>query len=85
MTLSDEDRATLRSRYVRWGVDTVRRDLRRPLQHEFVREDVNKFARKWIEKTDRKKFKRERRKIRLVKLLMVVAVIEFGVAFGMIL
>jgi hypothetical protein len=83
MTLSDDDRAALRSRYVSWGVDTVRQDLRRPLRHAFVSKDVNEFAREWVDETDEKEVKREVRKDRLVRILMVVAAIEFGIGIGM--
>ena len=83
MTLSDDDRAALRSRYVSWGVDTVRQDLRRPLRHAFVSKDVNKFAREWVAETDQKEIKREVRKDRLMKILMVVAAIEFSIGIWM--
>mgnify|MGYP001337990529 CR=1 FL=1 len=83
MTLSDDDRASLRSRYVSWGVDTVRQDLRRPLRQAFVSKDVNEFAREWVEETDQKEIRRDKRNDRLVKILMVVAAIEFGIAVGM--
>lgn len=83
MTLSDDDRAALRSRYVSWGVDTVRQDLRRPLRQAFVSKDVNDFAREWVEETDEKEIKRDARNDRLVKILMVIAAMEFGVAIGM--
>lgn len=83
MTLSDDDRAALRSRYVSWGVDTVRQDFRRPLRHAFVSKDVNEFAREWVDETDEKEVKREVRKDRLVRILMVVAAIEFGIGIGM--
>lgn len=83
MTLSDDDRAALRSRYVSWGVDTVRQDLRRPLRAAFVSKEVNEFAREWVHETDEKEIRREARKDRLVKILMVVAAIEFGIAVGM--
>jgi hypothetical protein len=83
MTLSDNDRAALRSRYVSWGVDTVRQDLRRPLRHAFVSKDVNDFAREWVEETDEKEIKHEARNDRLMKILMIVAAIEFGIGVGM--
>lgn len=82
MTLSDDDRAALRSRYVSWGVDTVRKDLRRPLRHAFVSKDVNEFAREWVDETDEKEVKREVRKDWLVKILMIVAAIEFVIGIG---
>ena len=83
MTLSDDDRAELRSRYVSWGVDIVRQDLRRPLRQAFVSKEVNEFAREWVEEADEKEIRREARKDQLVKILMVVAAIEFGIAVGM--
>lgn len=82
MTLSDDDRAALRSRYASWGVDTVRRDLRRPLRQAFVAKEINEFAREWVEKTDEKEIRRLARNDRLVKILMVVAAIQFGIAIG---
>ncbi len=83
MTLSDDDRADLRSHYVSWGVETVRQDLRRPLRQAFVSKEVNEFAREWVAETDQKEIRRDARNDRLVKFLMVVAAIEFGVAIGM--
>jgi len=85
MALSDNDRAALRSRYVSWGVDTVRQDLRRPLRHAFVSKDVNDFAREWVEEADEKEIKHEARNDRLVKILMIVAAIEFGIGVGMLI
>ena len=83
MALSDDDRAALRSRYVSSGVDTVRQDLRRPLRQAFVNKDVNEFAREWVDETDEKEVKRNARNDRSIRILMIVAAIEFGIGVGM--
>ncbi len=83
MSLSDNDRAALRSRYVSWGVDTVRQDLKQPLRQAFVSKEVNEFAREWVDETDEQEIKRDSRNNRLVKILVIVAAIEFGIGVGM--
>lgn len=83
MALTDDEIMTLRSRYKDWGVDTVRSDLRRPSRNVFMSPDRDKFAHDWVDESDAKVTRREKRKERLVKILMVAAAIEFGVVMGL--
>ncbi len=83
MTLSEDDKASLRSQYESWGVEAVRRDLRRPLRRAFVSKDINDFAREWVAENDAREVRREVRNDRLIKFLMIAAAVEFGVAIGL--
>lgn len=83
MTLSEDDKDSLRSQYESWGVEAVRRDLRRPLRRAFVSKDINDFAREWVAENDAREVRRDVRNDRLIKVLMVAAAIEFGVAIGL--
>ncbi len=84
MALTNDDKTTMRTRYETWGVDKVREDLRQPARHVFVSQERNDFARDWVDDEVEKQGRREVRKDRLVKVLMVAAAIEFGVAIGLV-
>ena len=83
MELTAADKRTLRERYQSWGLDTVREDLRRPFRHVFVSQARNEFAKNWVGETEVSEQKQQVRKDRLVKILMLAAIIEVGVVFGM--
>ena len=83
MELTAADKKTLRERYQSWGVDTVREDLKRPFRHVFVSQARNEFAKDWVGEAEVLEEKQNVRKERLVKILMLAAIIEVGVVFGM--
>jgi hypothetical protein len=83
MELTAADKKTLRERYQSWGLDTVREDLRRPFRHVFVSQARNEFAKNWVGEAEVQEQKQQARKDRLVKILMLAAIVEVGVVFGM--
>ena len=80
MALNEGRKKTLRQRYGLWGVDAVRGDLRRPGRDVFVCADTNEFANDWADEADLRK---QGRKDKMIKGLMVAAAVEFGVAVGL--
>ena len=82
MELTAADKRTLRERYQGWGLDTVRNDLKRPFRHVFVSRERNEFAKNWVGETEILEQKRHARKERMVRILMLAAVIELGVVVG---
>ncbi len=83
MELTAADKRTLRERYQGWGLDTVRDDLKRPFRHVFVSRERNEFAKAWVGETEVKERKQNARKERLVRILMLAAIIEVGVVVGL--
>ncbi len=83
MELTADDKRTLRERYQGWGLDTVRDDLKRPFRHVFVSRERNEFAKTWVGETEIKEQKQVARKQRLVRLLMLAAIVELGVVLGL--
>ena len=83
MELTAADKRTLRERYQGWGLDTVRNDLKRPFRHVFVSHERNEFAKNWVGETEVLEQKQHVRKERLVRILMLAAIIEVGVVVGL--
>ena len=83
MELTAADKSTLSKRYRGWGLDTVRDDLKRPFRHIFVSRERNEFAKHWVGETEIKEQKSQARKIRVVRFLMIAAIIEVGVVLGL--
>jgi hypothetical protein len=83
MELTAADKITLRERYQDWGLDTVRDDLKRPFRHVFVSRERNEFAKTWVGETEVKEEKQQTRRRRMVRILMIAAIIEVGVAVGL--
>ncbi len=83
MELTAADKRTLRERYQGWGLDTVRDDLKRPFRHVFVSRERNEFAKAWVGETEVMEQKQNVRKERLVRILMLAAIIEVGVVVGL--
>ena len=79
MTLSRDEKDLLRQRYETWGLDTVRSELRNPQRADFTSADVDEFAHSWIAE---KEMAKSGRSDKLVKFMMVVAGIEFGIMVG---
>lgn len=80
-----DDMEALRQRLKAIGPEAVRRALDDPdrqivLTQLVLTEDMEKFARKWLDDAVR-----ERRRDRLIKFMMVVAALEFGISVGNIL
>ena len=83
MELTDADKKTLRERYQGWGLDTVRDDLKRPFRHVFVSRQRNEFAKTWVGETEVKERKQDRRRRRMVRMLLAASIIGIGVAVGL--
>ena len=83
MELTAADKITLRERYQDWGLDTVRDDLKRPFRHVFVSRERNEFAKTWVGEAEVKEEKQQIRRRRMVRILMIAAIIEVGVAVGL--
>ncbi len=83
MELTAADKRTLSERYRGWGLDTVREDLKRPFRHVFVSRERNEFAKAWVGETEIKERKSHVRRERMVRFLMLAAIIEVGVVVGM--
>lgn len=79
MALTREEKDTLRQRYESWGLDMVQRELASPERALFANPDVDDFAHSWIAEQE---MDRAGRNDRLVKFMMVVAGIEFGIMVG---
>lgn len=79
MPLSHEEKVALRERYDMWGVDAVKRELRNPNRGYFTDPEVDEFAYAWIAE---QQMKMSSRSDGLVKVMMVVAGIEFGILVG---
>ncbi len=83
MELTAADKRTLQERYQGWGLDTVRNDLKRPFRHIFVSRERNEFAKNWVGEAEVKEQKQHARRERLVRILMLAAIIEVGVVVGL--
>lgn len=79
MPLTHEEKKTLQRRYEMWGAEAVRRELRNPQRATFTSPEVDEFAYSWLAEQE---MKASGRSDRLVKLMMIVAGIEFGVLVG---
>ncbi len=83
MELTEADKKTLRERYQGWGLDTVREDLKRPFRYVFVSRERNEFAKNWVGETEVQERKSHARQRRMVRFLMIAAIIEVGVTVGL--
>ena len=83
MELTDADKRTLRERYQGWGLDTVREDLKRPFRHVFVSRQRNEFAKTWVGETEVRERQQVLRRRRMVRVLMIAAIIAVGIAVGL--
>ncbi len=83
MELTDADKRTLRERYQGWGLDTVREDLKRPFRHVFVSRQRNEFAKTWVGETEVRERQQVLRRRRMVRILMIAAIIAVGIAVGL--
>jgi hypothetical protein len=83
MELTAADKRTLRERYQGWGLDTVRNDLKRPFRHVFVSRERNEFAKNWVGEIEILEQKQHVRKERMVRILILAAIIEVGVVVGL--
>lgn len=83
MELTAADKRTLRERYEGWGLDAVRADLKRPWRYVFVSRERNEFAKAWVGETEVKEQKQQDRRKRMVRVLMMCAIVELGVAVGL--
>ena len=79
MALTREEKETLRQRYEMWGLEAVKRELRNPQRAIFTSPEVDEFAYSWIAEQE---MKQSGRSDRLVKFMMIVAGIEFGIMVG---
>lgn len=79
MALTREEKDTLRHRYEMWGIDAVKRELRNPQRAMFASPEVDEFAYAWIAEQE---MKISGHGDKLVKLMMIVAGIEFGIMVG---
>ena len=83
MELTAADKKSLLERYQGWGLDTVREDLKRPFRHVFVSRERNEFAKNWVGEAEVKERKKQARRERMVRCLMLAAIIEIGIVFGL--
>lgn len=78
MELSAERKKSLKDHYVSWGLEEVRRELRRPDRGEFVDPDVTSFAQAWVEATE----VAARRKTIYSKILAAVGMVLVGLGIA---
>jgi hypothetical protein len=79
MPLTREEKAALRDRYEMWGVDAVKKELHNPQRAYFTDPEVDEFAYAWIAEQE---LAHSQHSDGLIKVLMIVAGIEFGVLVG---
>lgn len=79
MPLTREEKSALRERYDMWGIDAVKRELRNPSRAYFTDPEVDEFAYAWVAEQE---MKGSSRGDGLIKVMMIVAGIEFGILVG---
>ena len=79
MALTREEKDTLRQRYESWGLEMVQLELAKPERALFADPEVDAFAHSWIAEQE---MDLAGRNDRLVKFMMIVAGIEFGIMVG---
>lgn len=80
MALEVDEKKALREHYRSWGLDVVRQELQRPGRAIFANPEVTEFAHDWVEEEEARK---QRQKDRLVKVLMIAAVVECAVILNL--
>ena len=81
MGLSAQQKELLEARYEVWGLDRVRDELERDDRELIAHPDVTAFARAWVEAKEAK----HRRARRSVGVLVIVGIVQLGVALGFFL
>lgn len=80
MSLSRDQKASLRARYEEWGLDTVKAALSMPGRDRYVDPEVTRVAHDWVsDKID----SLSRRESRLAHLLLLAAAIECGLVIAL--
>jgi hypothetical protein len=82
MELSKQEKQSLREHYELEGVEAVRANLASPEWRMMVDPSVQRFAREWVNDTEGRE-SRLGGSDRLVKFMMVCAVLELGFVVGM--
>lgn len=77
MVLSAERKIALEDHYEVWGLEEVRKELRRPDRGEFTDPEVTEFARAWVEA---KEARARRKKTYSVVFLAIAGVLVLGLA-----
>jgi hypothetical protein len=80
MGLSAQQRELLEARYEAWGYDRVREELERADRTLIAHPDVTAFAHAWIEAKE----ERQRRTRRSIVALVIVGIVQLGVAIALI-
>ena len=80
MGLSAQQRELLEARYEAWGFDRVREELERADRTLIAHPDVTAFAHAWIEAKE----ERQRRTRRSIVILVIVGMVQLGVAIGLV-
>ena len=81
MGLSVQQKELLEARYEAWGLDRVRVELERDDRDLIAHPDVTAFAQAWIETKET----RQRRAGRSIVALVIVGIVQLGVALALIL
>lgn len=81
MGLSAERMAALEDHYEVWGLDEVRKELKRPDRDQFVDPDVTAFARAWVEAKEARILSHDRR-VRMA--LIAVGLVLLGLSIAVI-
>ena len=81
LVLSAERKIWLEARYEVWGLDRVREELERAERDLIAHPDVTGFAQAWIETKETS----QRRARRSIVVLVIVGIVQLGVAPALIL
>ncbi len=79
MNLTAEQKELLEARYEAWGFDRVREELERDDRDMIAHPDVTAFARAWIESKEAS----QRRANRSIVIVLIVGIIQLGVALAL--
>lgn len=80
--LSEREKATLRSRYTGWGLDTVKDDLKRPFRWVYGSRDRNEFAAEWVNEVELREERRRGRRKRFLHIGLFALMVQIGIIIG---